>query len=99
MSGFNRGLLKCTLRVLTVVIIVAIAIVFPSFERMMAFLGSALSFTICVILPLAFDLKIFGKDMGGKRKVLDWVLLVMSSVLGAVGTLWAFLPKDSIGAG
>ncbi|KAI9877919.1 MAG: hypothetical protein M1830_002436 [Pleopsidium flavum] len=98
MSGFNRGLLKCTLRILTVIIIVFIAIMFPSFERMMAFMGSALTFTICVILPLAFYLKIFGKELSWKERVLDWVLIIICSVLAAVGTVWAFLPKDKIGA-
>lgn len=98
MSGFTRGLLKCALRILTVVLIIVIAIIFPSFERMMAFLGSALTFTICVILPLAFYLKIFGKEISTKERVVDWVLLVFCSVLAAVGTVWAFLPKDGFGA-
>jgi len=98
MSGFNRGLLKCTLRILTVVIIVFIAIMFPSFERMMAFMGSALTFTICVILPLAFYLKIFGKEISRIERLFDWVLIIVCSVLAAVGTAWAFLPKDKIGA-
>ncbi|KAK9475682.1 transmembrane amino acid transporter protein-domain-containing protein [Lipomyces japonicus] len=38
---------------------VIIAIVFPSFDRIMALVGSALGFTICLVLPLAFYLKIF----------------------------------------
>ncbi|KAK9380240.1 transmembrane amino acid transporter protein-domain-containing protein [Kockiozyma suomiensis] len=41
-------------------IVVIIAIVFPAFDRIMALVGSALGFTICIVLPLAFYLKIFG---------------------------------------
>ncbi|KAK7208257.1 transporter [Myxozyma melibiosi] len=41
-------------------VITLIAIVFPAFDRIMALVGSALGFTICIVLPLAFYLKIFG---------------------------------------
>src|SRR5271154_2468039 len=48
-SGFSRGLLKVALRVFLIVIIMIIAIAFPSFDRVMAFMGSAFCFTICVV--------------------------------------------------
>lgn len=79
-------------------VIVLIAIVFPSFDRIMALMGSALCFTICIILPLAFYLKIFGKEISPKERTLDWLLLVTFSILAIVGTIWALLPQELITA-
>ena len=61
MSGYTRGILRLVIRIAVVVIFVIVAIVFPAFDSIMAFMGSTLCFTICVILPLLFYLKIFGK--------------------------------------
>lgn len=83
-------------RIFTVALIVVLAIVFPSFDRIMAFLGSFLCFTICIILPLAFYLKIFGKEISKKERIVDWFLLILSSILAAIGTVWAFLPREMI---
>ncbi|KAI9742033.1 MAG: hypothetical protein M1834_000422 [Cirrosporium novae-zelandiae] len=98
MSGFTRGFLKAGIRVFTISIIVVIAIVFPAFDRIMALMGSALCFTICIILPLSFHLKIFGKEIPLKERVLNWSLIIICSTMAAVGTVWAFLPRDKIGA-
>lgn len=98
MSGLNRGLLKVTLRIVTLVVFVVIAIVFPSFDRIMALLGSVACFSICIILPLAFHLKLFGKEIGRGEKILNWVLIVISTVLAVVSTGFACVPKELIGA-
>jgi vesicular inhibitory amino acid transporter len=76
---------------------VIISIVFPFFDRIMALVGSCLCFTICIILPLAFYLKIFGAEIPLMERVFDWALLVISSVMATVGTVWAFLPKEQLG--
>ncbi|KAJ6146580.1 hypothetical protein N7497_008562 [Penicillium chrysogenum] len=89
---------RAMVRVFVVATIVILAIVFPAFDRIMAFLGSFLCFTICIIFPLAFYLKIFGKEIGRGEYILDWVLLIVSSILAAVGTVWAFLPQDMLSA-
>ncbi|KAH7321565.1 transmembrane amino acid transporter protein-domain-containing protein [Rhexocercosporidium sp. MPI-PUGE-AT-0058] len=98
LSGYTRGILRIIVRVLVAVIFVVIAIVFPAFDSIMAFMGSSLCFTICVILPLMFYLKIFGKEISLKERILDYVLIAVCSVLAVVGTVWAFLPKSMIGA-
>ncbi|KAI9768451.1 MAG: hypothetical protein M1840_004860 [Geoglossum simile] len=98
MSGLTRGILKFSLRIFINAIFIVIAIIFPSFDRIMALLGSTLCFTICVILPLCFYLKIFGDDVPPKERILDYVLIAICSVMSLVGTVWAFLPKESIGA-
>jgi vesicular inhibitory amino acid transporter len=91
---FIRKLLRVLIRIFVVAVIVVMAIIFPSFDRIMALMGSALCFTICIILPLAFHLKIFGKEISRRERLLDWSLLVISSVLAVIGTVWAFLPQE-----
>lgn len=77
---------------------VVAAILFPDFDSIMALMGSALCFTICIILPVAFYLRIFGTDIPLKERILNWVLIISCSGMAVVGTVWAFLPKEKIGA-
>ena len=93
LSGYTRGFLKYGIRVLTVVVIVVLAILVPSFDTVMALLGSAMAFSICIVLPLAFHLKLFGNEIGKTEKGLNWFLIIICSIMGIVGTVWVFLPK------
>ena len=97
-SGQTRGFLKVTTRVVVIIILVVLAIIFPAFDSIMAFMGSALCFSICVILPLLFYLKLFGDKIGKLEKSFDYLLIVVFSILAIVGTIFAFLPKSLIGA-
>ncbi|EXJ80396.1 hypothetical protein A1O1_08540 [Capronia coronata CBS 617.96] len=77
-----------------------IAIGFPDFDSIMALMGSAFCFTICIILPVSFYLKIFSsedKQISLMERILDWTLVVISSVLAVIGTVFAILPKEKIG--
>jgi vesicular inhibitory amino acid transporter len=47
-SSYFRGSMKIAVRVVTVLCFLAISILFPAFDSIMAFMGSALCFTICV---------------------------------------------------
>jgi vesicular inhibitory amino acid transporter len=98
MSGLNRGIAKIALRIGTIITFVVIAILFPSFDRIMTLLGSVACFSICIVLPLAFHLKLFGKDIGKAEKVLNWVLIVVSTIMAVISTVCACLPKELIGA-
>lgn len=91
-SGFTRGCLKVAIRISLMILFVAIAIFFPFFDRVMALLGSAMCFTICIILPLAFYLKIFGHQISARERILDYTLIVVSSIMAISGTVWVFLP-------
>lgn len=97
-KGLIRRSSTAIIRIFVVLVIVLMAIAFPSFDRIMALMGSALCFTICIILPLAFYLKIFGKEISPRERTLDWLLLVTSSILAIVGTIWALLPQELITA-
>jgi len=97
MNNLLRTTLKGGIRIVTIAVITFIAIVFPFFDRIMALIGSSLCFTICVILPLAFHLKIFGTEISLGERIVDWVLLVVSSVMAIVGTVWALMPQEKLG--
>ncbi|KAI9802856.1 MAG: hypothetical protein M1833_001455 [Piccolia ochrophora] len=98
MSGLTRGILRYTIRILTIVVCVILAVIFPAFDRIMALMGSALCFTICVILPVAFYLKVFGKELSLKERIVDYILIAICSIMALLGTIWAFLPREMIGA-
>lgn len=93
-----RQAVRVAIRIFNTALIVVLAVVFPSFDRIMAFLGSFLCFTICITFPLAFYLKIFGSEISRRERILDWFLLVTSAIMAAVGTVWAFLPREMISA-
>jgi solute carrier family 32 (vesicular inhibitory amino acid transporter) len=48
-SAFFRGVLKVAIRVAVIVGFLVISIIFPAFDSIMAFMGSALCFSICVM--------------------------------------------------
>jgi vesicular inhibitory amino acid transporter len=98
LPGFTRGLSKVTLRVIITFVFVVIAILIPAFDSIMAFMGSALCFTVCVVLPCVFHLKIFGKKIGLIERIFNYLLITTCSSLAVVGTVFAFLPKSKIGA-
>lgn len=92
-------ILRPLLRISFIVSLVLISIVFPAFDSIMAFMGSSLCFSICVILPILFHLRIFRDHISPAQWWLDCSLVAISSVLALVGTVWAFLPRSWIGEG
>ena len=98
MSGMSRGIFKFTLRIVVIAVFVLIAIIFPSFDRIMALLGSVACFSICIILPLAFHLKLFWKEIGKAEKIMNWALIILSTIMAIISTIFALLPKELIGA-
>ncbi|RFU35877.1 hypothetical protein B7463_g528, partial [Scytalidium lignicola] len=98
LSAYTNSILKISIRILVIVLFVIISILFPAFDSIMAFMGSTLCFTICIILPLMFYLKIFGKEISLRERIFDYFLITVCSILAITGTIWAFLPKSMIGA-
>ena len=92
MPGYARGILKCIVRAFNIVVITLLAILVPSFDTIMGLLGSAMAFSICIILPLAFHLKLYSDSIGIKEKALNWFLIAISSIMAIIGTAWVFLP-------
>lgn len=98
LPGYARGMLKIAIRITVLIVFVIIAIVCPAFDSIMAFMGSALCFSICVILPLLFYVKMFKNEISRRELILDYILIAISSLMAIVGTIWAFLPKELIHA-
>jgi vesicular inhibitory amino acid transporter len=85
---------RTVIRVSTVIVFVIIAIIFPSFDRIMTLLGAVCCFSICIVLPLAFHLRLFGHELSKGEKSLNWVLIIVSSAMAIVSTVFACLPRD-----
>ncbi|KAL9012630.1 MAG: hypothetical protein Q9173_002621 [Seirophora scorigena] len=98
LSGYGRGLLRGAVRAVLTVVILVVAILVPSFDTVMSLMGSVFCFTICIILPLAFYLKIFDAEISKKEKAFDWGMIGISAVLGLAGTVWVCLPASMTGA-
>jgi solute carrier family 32 (vesicular inhibitory amino acid transporter) len=85
---------KVAVKIFTVILFVVIAIIFPSFDRIMTLLGAVCCFSICIVLPIAFHLKLFYGEMSAGEKTMNWSLLVISSVMAIVSTAFACAPRD-----
>jgi solute carrier family 32 (vesicular inhibitory amino acid transporter) len=97
LSGFTRGILKFTVRITCTIIFVILAILVPDFDRIMSLIGSVACFTICIVLPCSFHLKLFGKELEKSQKMLDWTLIIVSSVLAIISTAFNFIPREKLG--
>lgn len=85
---------KILVRVLVVFLFVAMSIVFPDFDRIIAFFGATLCITICINGPVAFYLKIYGDQVPRWERYLNYVLLVVYAILAIIGTIWCFIPPE-----
>lgn len=86
-------LLRICIRVGVVVLFGVIAVILPDFDRIMALLGSICCFTICIIFPVAYHLKLFGGELGRGEWLLNWALIVISTILAVISTIFACLPR------
>lgn len=89
--------LKTFFRLLVTFLAVILAIAIPSFELISALMGGAFGFLICVIMPVGFHLKMFQGQMTRRQVAVDWGFIVVSAVLGVVGTVWEFLDRGWMG--
>jgi vesicular inhibitory amino acid transporter len=76
-KSWKHRISRGSIAVLCNVLELGIAILLPDFDSIMALMGSALCFTICVILPIVFYLKLFsneGKEISMREKGFDCYL-------------------------
>lgn len=97
-SGSTRLLVKSLIRTTLIVVITILAIFIPNFDTIMGLMGSAMCFIICIIFPVAFYLKLFGKHISIMERMLDWFLIFVCSIMGIMGTVWVCLPRHMTGA-
>jgi len=99
-KNWKHRIARGSIGLLANVVQLGISIGFPDFDSITALMGSALCFTICINLPVAFYLKIFnseGPTISRSERVFDWCLMVVGVALGVLGTVFAIMPKDKIG--
>lgn len=88
-NGNNRSrtteLVQLFNRIFVNVSFVTIAILFPKFDKLIAFLGAGLCFMICLILPCLFYLKICKSSIKWWERILCYVTILVSVVLAILG--------------
>lgn len=89
----SKAVVRQIVRMVTSLVLLAIAIFIPSFDRVMGLLGAFSVFMICAIGPLAANLALYRKTMSKFVVAMNWTLLLLSIAMGAVGTAFVFLPK------
>jgi len=97
LSGLTRGLLRLLVRTACCAAFVVVASLIPDFDRLMSLIGAVACFAICLILPCAFHLRLFWKELTPWRKAGDWALIVVSTVLALVATAFTCAPRDALG--
>ncbi|KAG8624090.1 hypothetical protein KVT40_009066 [Elsinoe batatas] len=93
----TRRIARASVKIATTIIFVLLAIVLPSFDTIMSLVGSVACFSICIILPLAFHLKLFGKEIPRWERWGNWVLIVVSTIMAVVSTVFNCLPLERLG--
>ena len=97
-SPLTVNVTKFAVRSSVVFIFTVLAILVPSFDRVIGLMGSLACSLVCVVLPVGFHLRIFGSQLSVRKKLVDWGLLGLFVALGVVGTVFACLPKKWLGA-
>ncbi|EDO17578.1 hypothetical protein Kpol_534p60 [Vanderwaltozyma polyspora DSM 70294] len=78
-------------RVFINAVFVIIAIMFPKFDKLIAFLGAGLCFTICLILPCLFYLRICKNTIKQWERVACKITICVSLILGVAGITAAIM--------
>lgn len=93
----RQKLAKFSLRILVVFVFCLLAIIFPEFDRVIAFGGAALCVTTCLVLPFIFYLKLYAGKIPPAEKTILYALTVGSAILGILGTIWSLIPQKYLG--
>lgn len=80
------GIPRILARMAFCLVLLASALFFTSFGKLVAFLGSAICFTICLTLPLMFYLRLNRNNIGAPQAVFMKIGIAISIVAAIVGT-------------
>lgn len=81
-----KDYLRPTIRVVLGVLSVLLALVFPSFEALMALLGSGFASVTLIIVPVWAGAAVFGWHW------YDYAVITVAAVAGVLGSIAAFWP-------
>ncbi|AQZ13011.1 AVT1 (YJR001W) [Zygosaccharomyces parabailii] len=84
-SSRTTKLIRFFNRIIVNVLFVVIAILFPKFDKLIAFLGAGLCFTICLILPCLFHLRICNLTIKWWERILCHITIYVSICLATLG--------------
>jgi solute carrier family 32 (vesicular inhibitory amino acid transporter) len=76
------GIVKLTLTLLSLLV----AVYIPSFSFLCALVGMICTMAVSVIFPAAAHLKLFGSKLSIWTKILDWIFVIVGTVMAVVGT-------------
>lgn len=96
-SALARGLYRLFVRIGCCVIFVIVAILIPDFDRLMSLIGAGACFAICLILPAAFHLRLFGAKLSPLEKARDILLIIVSLILAIVSIVFTCMPRERLG--
>lgn len=86
----NMTFQKFASRVALLAFLFISSLIFTSFGKVIAFFGSAICFTICVTLPLLFNLKLNADELTTTLRVMSYLGVavgITGAILGTYGTL------------
>ncbi|AMD22768.1 HHL002Cp [Eremothecium sinecaudum] len=86
-----KGTVRFANRLLVNIVFAAVAIYFPEFDKLIAFLGAGLCFSICVVLPCLFYLRICKDRVKPWERVVCYFTIVISVCLSILGIGAAFV--------
>lgn len=79
-------------------VILLVAVFFPSFDRVMSVLGSAFVSLISIMLPALFYIRVMDRTKERLITPLEkfglWSMIIISGLTGLACTLWAFIPSE-----
>lgn len=96
-ASASKSLVVGMVRTFVIFSFVALAIVFPDFDRIIALVGSILCVSVCIILPILFYIKLYDGVISRFERTVDYILLAVFSILAVIGTLWSILPPEAVG--
>ena len=94
-----KKLARYALRPLVVGLNVYLAIIYPSFDRIIGLLGSSMITTICVVGPITFFHKLYYGRIPKYQFWIENLLVFIFTVIGVIGTIWCFLPEEIVAKG
>lgn len=82
---------KIVSRIIFLGILFILSLVFTSFGKVVAFLGSAICCTICISLPLMFYLKFFADELSALQKIFTRIGIFVGFAGAILGTYASFV--------
>ncbi|RZC47424.1 hypothetical protein C5167_040370 [Papaver somniferum] len=87
MSSKARLVIRGAIGSMLLMFVLILALAVPYFEQVLGLTGSLVSISLSIIFPCAFYAKMFWSQISYPSLVLNVILIVLSSILGVLGTI------------